>query len=150
MSELVLLCTDGSELAVASLRRGLAVLGPASRVVIATVIELTSPMEIVGTGLAGGVVSPEQAVRDDEAFRDMGEEIVARTRDELGLPDAELAVEDGAPGPVLVDLATKLDASVVVIGTRGRGGLRRAMLGSVSDHVVRNAPCPVMVVSAET
>jgi nucleotide-binding universal stress UspA family protein len=34
----------------------------------------------------------------------------------------------------------------MVVGTRGRGGLRRAVLGSVSDHVVRNAPCPVVVV----
>jgi nucleotide-binding universal stress UspA family protein len=150
MNELVLLCTDGSALAVASLRRGLAVLAPSSRVVIATVVELTSPMEIVGTGLAGGVVSPEQAAREDEAFRAMGAEIVTRTRDELDLVDADLVVEDGTPGPVLVDLAAKLGASVLVIGTRGRGGLRRAMLGSVSDHVVRNASCPVVVVSSET
>ena len=33
----------------------------------------------------------------------------------------------------------------IVRGSRGRGGLRRAVLGSVSDHVVRNAPCPVVV-----
>ena len=50
----------------------------------------------------------------------------------------------GAPGPAVCDLATSLPASVVVMGTRGRGGLRRTVLGSVSDHVVRNAPCPVV------
>jgi nucleotide-binding universal stress UspA family protein len=33
----------------------------------------------------------------------------------------------------------------VVVGSRGRGGIRRALLGSVSDYVVRNAPCSVVV-----
>jgi len=32
-----------------------------------------------------------------------------------------------------------------VVGSRGRGGLKRAVLGSVSDHLVRNAPCTVVV-----
>ena len=32
-----------------------------------------------------------------------------------------------------------------MVGSRGRGGLKRAVLGSVSDHIVRNAPCPVLV-----
>jgi nucleotide-binding universal stress UspA family protein len=31
------------------------------------------------------------------------------------------------------------------MGSRGRGGIKRALLGSVSDHVVRNAPCPVVI-----
>jgi nucleotide-binding universal stress UspA family protein len=38
-----------------------------------------------------------------------------------------------------------LGARAVVLGTRGRGGIARALLGSVSDYVVRNAPCPVVV-----
>ena len=51
----------------------------------------------------------------------------------------------GSPGPSICELAAALPASVVVIGSRGRGGFRRAVLGSVSDHVVRHAPCPVVV-----
>jgi nucleotide-binding universal stress UspA family protein len=46
-------------------------------------------------------------------------------------------------------LAGDVDASALVIGSRGRGGLKRAFLGSVSDYVVRNAPCSV-IVSKET
>jgi nucleotide-binding universal stress UspA family protein len=146
MSDAILLCTDGSELADAALQRGLAVLAPSDRVVIATVFEPTSQIDVVGTGFAGGVVSPEQAMREDEIRRAAAEEILIRTRDALGLPMAELTALDGAAaGPALVDLAAQLPASVIVIGTRGRGGLRRAVLGSVSDHVVRNAPCPVVV-----
>ena len=39
----------------------------------------------------------------------------------------------------------ELPASVVVLGTHGRSGLRRAVIGSTSDHVVRHAVCPVLV-----
>jgi len=47
------------------------------------------------------------------------------------------------------DLAHEaLRDGLAVLGTRGRGGLRRAVLGSVSDHVVRNAPCPVVTRTA--
>jgi nucleotide-binding universal stress UspA family protein len=53
-------------------------------------------------------------------------------------------VLSGPAGQGLCELATALPASVIVMGTRGRGGIRRAMLGSVSDHVVRDAPCPVV------
>jgi nucleotide-binding universal stress UspA family protein len=68
-----------------------------------------------------------------------------QARSTLGLPDAEtVVVTGGPPGPRVCDVAAELPASVIVLGTRGRGGIRRAMLGSVSDHVVRNAPCPVL------
>jgi nucleotide-binding universal stress UspA family protein len=38
---------------------------------------------------------------------------------------------------------------VVVLGTHGRSGLRRAVMGSTSDHVVRHAVCPVLVQQAQ-
>ena len=41
--------------------------------------------------------------------------------------------------------ATEVGAAAIVLGTRGRGGFKRALLGSVSDYVVRNAPCSVLV-----
>jgi nucleotide-binding universal stress UspA family protein len=58
-------------------------------------------------------------------------------------------VVGGDAGSTLCDLAEELDASAIVIGSRGRGGIRRALLGSVSDHVVRNAGRPVLVVPHE-
>jgi len=48
----------------------------------------------------------------------------------------------------IVHLAEDLDAGLVVMGSRGRGGIRRALMGSVSDAVVRHAHCPVLVVRA--
>ena len=46
----------------------------------------------------------------------------------------------------IVHLAEEIDAGVIVVGSRGRGRVRRALMGSVSDSVVRHAHCPVMVV----
>jgi nucleotide-binding universal stress UspA family protein len=46
----------------------------------------------------------------------------------------------------IVHLAEEIGADLIVIGSRGRGGLRRALMGSVSDSVVRHAHCPVLVV----
>ena len=46
----------------------------------------------------------------------------------------------------IIYLAEDLGAGLVVMGSRGRGGIRRALMGSVSDSVVRHAHCPVLVV----
>ena len=55
----------------------------------------------------------------------------------------------GRPYAEIVHLAEELDAGMVVVGSRGEGGVRRALLGSVSDSVVRHAHCPVLVVRKE-
>jgi nucleotide-binding universal stress UspA family protein len=52
----------------------------------------------------------------------------------------------GSPGAEIVALAEELGAGLVVVGSRGLGGVRRALIGSVSDSVVRHAHCPVLVV----
>jgi nucleotide-binding universal stress UspA family protein len=46
-------------------------------------------------------------------------------------------------------LAEELDVGLIVLGSRGLGPLRRALMGSVSDSVIRHAHCPVMVVREE-
>jgi nucleotide-binding universal stress UspA family protein len=58
--------------------------------------------------------------------------------------EAHLNVGDAAPE--IVALAEDIEAGLIVMGSRGQGGIRRALLGSVSDAVVRHAHCPVLVV----
>jgi nucleotide-binding universal stress UspA family protein len=55
-------------------------------------------------------------------------------------------VRTGAPYQEIVALATDERADLIVIGTHGRGGVNRMLLGSVADRVVRLAPCPVLTV----
>jgi len=52
----------------------------------------------------------------------------------------------GAAAAEIVDLAEDIGAGLVVMGSRGLGRIRRALMGSVSDSVVRHAHCPVLVV----
>jgi len=144
MAFTVLLCTDGSEVALHALAAGLGVLGQPDRVVVATVTDAVDPSLVIGTGFAGGVMTPQQSLEMTEAADTSAQETLQATVAALGLQGAETTVLVGEAGRELCDYAATLPASVVVIGTRGRSGIKRAMLGSVSDHVVRHAPCPVL------
>jgi nucleotide-binding universal stress UspA family protein len=57
-------------------------------------------------------------------------------------------VWEGDPGPAIVEAAESEGADMIIVGTRGRNRVERLVLGSVSDHVVRHAPCPVLIVRA--
>ena len=59
---------------------------------------------------------------------------------------AEAHLRVGNAAPEIVALAEEIEAGLIVMGSRGQGGIRRALIGSVSDAVVRHAHCPVLVV----
>ncbi|MEM9513754.1 MAG: universal stress protein [Actinomycetota bacterium] len=152
----VLFCTDGSALAREAIDRARSLLVPAERVVLVTVIPGVDPSLVTGTGMAAGVMSLDERqnlidVQKQDATR-MLEELVADLELQGSLETGgdgtiETEVRVGDAGHEIVDLATFLPADVIVLGTSGHGGFRRAVLGSVSDHVVRNSPCPVLVSS---
>ena len=63
-----------------------------------------------------------------------------------GLPvQVHVEVADDVPGAI-VELAEQLGANAIAVGTHGRGGLRRALLGSVAEEVIRKSNVPVFVV----
>lgn len=59
---------------------------------------------------------------------------------------ARAAIRTGAPYQEIVALAIDERADLIVIGTHGRGGMNRVLLGSVADRVIRLAPCAVLTV----
>jgi nucleotide-binding universal stress UspA family protein len=146
MASTILLCTDGSELAIRALRAGLARLAPADHYVLAVVLEPVDPTLMTGvSGMGAGVMSPQQLQAIDEGQRNDGEAALTDTAQALGLHDVESRVLYGHVGQELCALAESISADAMVLGTRGHGGLRRAVLGSVSDHIVRHAPCTVVI-----
>ena len=67
---------------------------------------------------------------------------------QFDLPDSTLErhVRTGRAYREISDVASKVGAQLIVIATHGRTGLRRLMLGSTAERVIRHAPCPVLVV----
>ena len=74
----------------------------------------------------------------------LAQQLVERGREE-GLAVSFL-VWTGDPGDMIVEAAEAERADMVLVGSHGRGPVGRLLLGSVSEFVVRNAPCPVLVV----
>ena len=147
MTAPALLCTDGSLLSVAAIRAGMALLAPDIPLAMVTVGGGPDPADMIGAGFDGPTLTPEEFERATEAA-----DAEARTRIQMvlastGLSGVESHVVHGRAGPAICELAGRLRARAIVIGSRGHGGLSRAVLGSVSDHVVRHAPCPVIVSS---
>jgi nucleotide-binding universal stress UspA family protein len=71
-------------------------------------------------------------------------------RERLSLPPSTLQfVQVGTPAAEIVRTAREWPADLIVIASHGRTGVRRALLGSVAEGVMRNAPCPVLVVRAQ-
>jgi nucleotide-binding universal stress UspA family protein len=58
-------------------------------------------------------------------------------------------IQVGAPSEEIVKVAKEWSADLLVIGSHGRGGMQRALLGSVAETVMRHAPCPLVVVRSK-
>ena len=70
----------------------------------------------------------------------------AKRIEESGGTVKETHLREGRAEEEIVELAEELGAGLIVMGSRGHGRLRRALMGSVSDAVVRHAHCPVTIV----
>ncbi|MFO1160387.1 MAG: universal stress protein [Reyranellaceae bacterium] len=98
------------------------------------------------------VLAPEAGIAADElaaAARRDAERLMADFRARLQ-PDAHALsfIRRGSPGPEIAKAAKEWRADLIVIGSHGRRGLTRAVVGSVAETVMRQAPCPVLVVRA--
>jgi len=81
-----------------------------------------------------------------ELLRDEGEQAVADFEEMVGEVPVETAIREGNPSREIVEYARENDCDTVVMGTHGRGGIDRLLLGSVAERVVRATPVPVVTV----
>ena len=146
----VMVAIDGSELAYEAAKRSRSLLAQASEVLVVAVVDEVPLLETSGVvgdgvGITTPVVVDEQMHAVEELEKYLGEE--AKRVVEL-FPGAKALVERGAPGQTLCDVAAEQQVDVLVIGSHGRGAFKRMFVGSVSEHVIRHAPCPVLVIRA--
>ncbi len=90
-------------------------------------------------------MSPGEYASERDQKLAEGRAAVDHTANLLDIGAVQTRVIEGNPGSALCALAEEVSADAIVLGTRGRSGIRRALLGSVSDYVVRNAPCAVVI-----
>jgi nucleotide-binding universal stress UspA family protein len=95
-------------------------------------------------GLEGLAAGAALETHVQAAARTALDEIVAQSRDSA--VDVESVLRTGPPWSEITATARDMHADLIVVGTHGRRGLSRAMLGSVAERVVRSAPCPVLTV----
>ena len=101
---------------------------------------------------APGFYSSEKA--GEKVFRNM-EEAASRMMDEFvekhlkEWKKFDTRIIPGLPAEEIVRIAEKEKVDMIVIGTRGHGGLKRLMIGSVTDRVIRTCTCPVLAVHSE-
>jgi nucleotide-binding universal stress UspA family protein len=97
-----------------------------------------------GLGEYGGI---DYASLEGE-MRASGEKQLAKlVVDEVrGEVPADTLLRAGSPAAEIIEVAKSLGADLIVISTHGRTGLKHVLLGSIAEHVVRHAPCPVLVV----
>ena len=87
-------------------------------------------------------------VLDEAEVRGLLDAVLTQIEDAESI-SAQAHLSEGAPASEIVTLGEEMGVGLIVVGTRGLGGVRRALMGSVSDSVVRHAHCPVLVVRRE-
>jgi nucleotide-binding universal stress UspA family protein len=84
----------------------------------------------------------------ETTIEESGKSILRLTQKELvaaGVP-VDMVMQKGRPGDVICSLVEEGNYDLIIIGSTGRGGVSRALLGSVSQEVARTASCPVLII----
>jgi nucleotide-binding universal stress UspA family protein len=132
-----ILCpVDFSEYSLAALRQALAI----ARWHEADVTVLHVEDRLLQTARADARLRPHVSGSPEDDVRTFAETAGASVR------PIDVHVTAGEPAPAIVEHAKRETADLIVMGTQGRSGLSRVLLGSVAERVVREAPCPVMTV----
>ena len=92
------------------------------------------------------LVSPEVVMTLSE--QDFGEieRALKRAVEAIDTVATTELMRSSSPGHAIVEVAARMKADLIAMGTHGRTGLSRLVLGSVADYVARHAPCPVVMV----
>ena len=85
---------------------------------------------------------------DDVSRQDHVEDALRNRLSDENYAGIDIAVAIGDPGEEIVDFAQSVNADVIVLPSHGRTGIKRLLIGSVAERVVRLAQCPVLVLKS--
>jgi len=143
----ILFATDGSDFSKKSIERIAGLVGSQTTASIRaiSVFETFAPMAAEPFAVSADYYREleESSRKRADAW---AEEAVAALKQVLPSADISKEVSMGAPSRVIIEAAKEWGADLIVVGSHGRGFWGRVMLGSVSDAILHNAPCSVLVV----
>ncbi|TKX59215.1 universal stress protein [Halorubrum sp. ASP1] len=141
MFDTIVVATDGSDS-----------VGRAVSVAVDVAARFDAEVHAVYVVDAGEVESSPDTVREDlrDALDDQGRDALDRVstaaHERDGDLDVTIEVREGRPASEIDAYARSIDADLVAMGTRGRHGENRFLIGSVAERVVRTCPIPVLTV----
>ncbi len=131
----ILLATDGSEDAALATQAAIDLSNPTG-----------AELHVIYVGRGSITLAPHEY---EAAAREQIDELARMVKDAGGIiTETHLRVDSQGSGNEadhITGLAEELGADLTVVGSRGLGGIKRALMGSVSESVVRHAHCPVLV-----
>ena len=135
--ERILVAVDGSAFSDASVDQAISLGGICnSQIFVISVVDLyPEQMEVAPTLVEK--MSAEVRQHLDKAKKKV---------DEAGMPCETIVHMGGVPHEFIVQEAKDKEIDLIVMGTHGRSGIKRVLLGSVAQNVIGHAPCPVLVV----
>jgi len=148
MYKKILLPTDGSEHANKAAKQAIWIASTSGAELIA--------LNVIETSSLVGLPAEDLIVRIKEMLKEEGRKSLEKIADILKETEIQgecqkevkltTSTEEGSPSDVIIKTVKKEDIDLIVMGTSGKHGLDRFLLGSVTENVVRSAPCPVLVV----
>jgi nucleotide-binding universal stress UspA family protein len=131
----ILVPIDFSEQSLTAIRDALELAGDTGKIRLLYVLP---PLESISPGVVWGEVSDETRVRKVREY-------ALSFLTEQGLENLVFDVRIGSPGVTIADYAAESGTDLIVISSHGYHGLKRMLLGSVAETVIRHADCPVLV-----
>lgn len=146
MYDRILIPVDGSEISNRAAGEGLKLAGIlGSSVTLLYVIDIS----IITIPDAETAIANAEAIR--QSFKAQGESVLESLKAQAGKNGvtAETMISEGDVHNEIVGVADRIKAGLIVMGSHGRRGLNRLVLGSVAESVARRAHCPVLLVRPE-
>ncbi|MBR5954125.1 MAG: universal stress protein [Methanobrevibacter sp.] len=139
MYKRILVPTDGSEFAKKAQLHALFLAKVSNAEIIA--------LSVSENHFINGISMTEEVEQLNQILKDRCEEDLKEFEDmnNEGVKISSV-IKEGSPANVILDVAAEEDVDLIVIGSSGKSGFDRFILGSVSDKVVNAAKCPVLVV----